>query len=290
MKIKEYPKTSSLVSTDSFIVETSNGTKRVEFGDLDIQPEQITMDPIVLHRNTYRGKNLGTEFTEEQKEAIRTGTFNDLYIGDYWEINGFTWRIADIDYFYKIRRYSSETSFTEVTDHHLVIFPDVGLYKTKIHTSRDLTSCGYLTCYLNTTGKSQAINLIKNSFGSNSLMDMIVDVHNTSRTIGSYEIDVIPPKIEWLTGSVVVDWNQIYAIGVHQTPPNTQMSLFRLNPSRIIDFVEGPSYKYYWTYLLFGQSATHGGFGTIGSRGEAYWAWADDENAEFRPMFCIKGE
>jgi hypothetical protein len=46
----------------------------------------------------YRGKNLGTSVTAAQWASIQNGTFLDMYIGDYWIVNGVTWRIAAFDY------------------------------------------------------------------------------------------------------------------------------------------------------------------------------------------------
>lgn len=37
-----------------------------------------------MHRNIFRGKMLGTSVTDAQVSAIRDGTFDDLYVGDYW--------------------------------------------------------------------------------------------------------------------------------------------------------------------------------------------------------------
>ena len=41
-----------------------------------------------FHNSIFRGKNLGTSITSEQWSAISSGTFDDLFIGDYWVING----------------------------------------------------------------------------------------------------------------------------------------------------------------------------------------------------------
>lgn len=50
--------------------------------------------------NFYRGKNLGATFTLSQRDAIRTGTFDDLYVGDYWTgLNGVRYIIAHFNYF-----------------------------------------------------------------------------------------------------------------------------------------------------------------------------------------------
>lgn len=57
-----------------------------------------------MHRNIFRGKSLGESITAEQLEVIRDGSFRDLYVGDYWEINGTKYRIADIHPDIAIRR------------------------------------------------------------------------------------------------------------------------------------------------------------------------------------------
>lgn len=38
-----------------------------------------------LHKSIYRGKNLGTHPTEAQLANVKNGTYEDLYLGDYWE-------------------------------------------------------------------------------------------------------------------------------------------------------------------------------------------------------------
>ena len=39
-----------------------------------------------LHRQIYRGKSLGNAPTTAQLAAIRAGTYDDIYLGDYWEV------------------------------------------------------------------------------------------------------------------------------------------------------------------------------------------------------------
>jgi len=55
------------------------------------------------HKNIYRGNYLGDSITDEQYAAIYNGTFDDMYIGDFWAISmGSTTRllrIADMNYF-----------------------------------------------------------------------------------------------------------------------------------------------------------------------------------------------
>lgn len=61
------------------------------------------------HNGIYRGKFLGNSVTAAQYAAIAAGTFEDLYIGDYWTIGGVNWRIAAFDYY--VEKYLSEKGF-----------------------------------------------------------------------------------------------------------------------------------------------------------------------------------
>ena len=72
------------------------------------------------HNAIYRGKNLGTTVTTAQYSAISAGTFTDLFIGDYWVINGVNWRIAAFDYWYN-------KGDTACSTHHVVVVPDSSL-------------------------------------------------------------------------------------------------------------------------------------------------------------------
>ena len=75
-----------------------------------------------LHNSRYRGICLGTSVTEEQWQAIKSGSFDDMFIGDYWEIDSVKWRIAAFDY--HLNR-GPDADIT--TRHHLVIVPDSNL-------------------------------------------------------------------------------------------------------------------------------------------------------------------
>ena len=88
------------------------------------------------HNSIYRGKYLGDEVTADQYAAIAAGTFDDMYIGDYWTINGVNWRIAHFDYWLNC-------GDSETTTHHVVIVPDSTLYSAKMNET-NTTAGGYL--------------------------------------------------------------------------------------------------------------------------------------------------
>ena len=94
------------VSLDTYTVEYKYGTSDRTLEDLQTNNKDSFLDAVneiavtlspINHRNIFRGKNLGSAVTEEQKTAIQSGTFDDLFVGDYWEIDGVKWRIVDMD-------------------------------------------------------------------------------------------------------------------------------------------------------------------------------------------------
>lgn len=119
--------------------------------------ETITVAP-EMHRNIFRGKDLGSTFTSAQKLAISAGTFDDLYVGDYWTIGNVRWRIADMDYWYL----KGDTSCAK---HHLVIIPDTNLYSHNMNGT-NITTGAYDNSLMFTEGLEQAKTQINNAFGS----------------------------------------------------------------------------------------------------------------------------
>ena len=108
-------------------------------------------------------RTLNTGFiSEQQSDADGKFTtnpkFTDLYIGDYWVINGVTYRIAAFDYYYNC----GDTNFTK---HHVVIVPDTSLYKAQMNTS-NVTTGGYTGSAMYKSNLAQAKTTIKAAFGS----------------------------------------------------------------------------------------------------------------------------
>lgn len=73
-----------------------------------VTPAKLSFTPVDFadfsgagfHNSLYRGENLGDHVTDEQYATIAAGTFDGLWIGDYWVIGGVTYRIAAFDYYY----------------------------------------------------------------------------------------------------------------------------------------------------------------------------------------------
>lgn len=108
-QVNNYPSTGEFSADDSVLITgATSGLRRMSVSKFqdnilneasDLRAIMEICPPAISHRMIYRGKNLGTSFTTEQSQAVQNGTFTDMYVGDYWVINGKTRRIGDIDYF-----------------------------------------------------------------------------------------------------------------------------------------------------------------------------------------------
>jgi hypothetical protein len=226
-----------------------------------------------MHRNIYRGKNLGTAVTAAQKAAIQAGTFDDLFIGDYWVINGVNWVIADMDYWYNC----GDTAFT---NHHLVIVPSASLYNAAMNDT-NTTAGGYVSSLMYTENLNDAKTIISTAFG-----DMLL----THREyLVNAAPDGYPSGAVWFDSTVEL-MNEIMVYGSYiRTPASDeitivtrttidkqQLSLFRLNP-RAINNRES-----IWLRDVVSSYA----FAYVGSSGRTVY-YSASESYGVRPVFAI---
>lgn len=114
----------SAVDLAEFKEQTNKALKSVTtvFEMMDKIPE--------MHRNIFRGKNLGNVLDYNQLAEISGGTFHDLWVGDYWNLGGVKWRIVDIDY------------WQDLTEHHVLVMPDDPLSELSGLTASNLAPMG----------------------------------------------------------------------------------------------------------------------------------------------------
>lgn len=153
-------KTKGGTSNTFIIIKTING-KAPTNGNFDIKGIPLDSNGTISpwqHNGIFRGKNLGSSVTAAQWAAIQAGTFDDLYIGDYWTINGVEWVIVAFDYYYN-------TGDTACTTHHVVVIPRTALYNAQMNETNVVTG-GYVGSKMYTTNLNQAKTTIQNAFGS----------------------------------------------------------------------------------------------------------------------------
>lgn len=227
-KLTEYPAATRFDANDILIKDGTNGTKKITVANAASEFAGLVSD--VNHRNIYRGKNLGTAITAAQKAAISSGTFDDLFIGDYWTIDGVVYRIADMDYWYNC----GDTAFAK---HHLVMVPDTSMYDAKMNDT-NTTEGGYVGSKMYTEGLDNAKATIQAAFGNmlqthrEILINAVTDGH--------------PSGYAWYDSTVEL-MNEIMVYGCHVYAPagngeltpvqytinKQQLALFQLSPRMV---------------------------------------------------------
>ena len=228
------------------------------------------------HNSIYRGKDLGTSVTYKQWAAINAGTFDDLYIGDYWVINGVNWRIAAFDYYLN-------TGDTNCTTHHVVIVPDTCLGSNKRMNSSNITTGGYTGSEMYTTNLAGAKTLINNAFGSAHIL-------NHRQYLTTAVVNGRPSASSWFDSTVeLMNEQNVYGgkffaptsdgsnVPAMMAVDKSQFPLFALEPSRITNRAT------YWLRDIMFPAY----FDIAGGDGTATYANASDSNG-VRPAFSIK--
>ena len=147
---------------------TLNGLATVatsgSYNDLSNKPtiptalESLSTNSIAFHNAYPRCKYLGTTITDAQNTAIKNRTYDDLFIGDYWTINGVNWRIVAIDYYFNV----GNTNFDKG---NIIVMPDTVLYNAQMNDT-DTTAGAYVGSLMRTQNLNNARTIAQNAFGS----------------------------------------------------------------------------------------------------------------------------
>ena len=279
--------------TDSCLIPIHDGTglKKITFANFRakaVEGTEAKIAPLLFnnagaHNAIYRGKYLGNTVTTAQYNAIKAGTFDDLYIGDYWTIGGVNYRIAAFDYYLN----SGDTS---CTTHHAVIVPDTCLYNAQMHNTSsggwesgaaNTTAGGYVGSDMYKSNLEQAKTTIKSAFSGHVLKHRIYltnAVANGRASGGAWcdsEVDLMCEQMVYGSGifSPVSDGSNVPA---NYRVEKSQLSLFQHEPSRICNHAT------WWLRNVI--TASH--FAGVSGHG-----YADYNNASgsrgVRPAFCI---
>lgn len=236
--------------TDSCLIPIHDGTglKKITFANFRakaVEGTEAKIAPLLFnnagaHNAIYRGKSLGSTVTTAQYAAIKAGTFDDLYIGDYWSIGGVNYRIAAFDYYLN-------SGDTNCTTHHVVIVPDTCLYNAQMHNTSsggwesgaaNTTAGGYVGSDMYKSNLEQAKTTIKSAFSGHVLKHRIYlmnAVANGRASGGAWcdsEVDLMCEQMVYGSGifSPVSDGSNVPA---NYRVEKSQLPLFQHEPSRI---------------------------------------------------------
>jgi hypothetical protein len=279
--------------TDSCLIPIHDGTglKKITFANFrtkTIEGTEAKIAPLLFnnagaHNAIYRGKSLGSTVTTAQYAAIKAGTFDDLYIGDYWTIGGVNYRIAAFDYYLN-------SGDTNCTTHHVVIVPDTCLYNAQMHNTSsggyeggaaNTTTGGYVGSDMYKSNLEQAKTTIKSAFSGHVLKHRIYltnAVANGRASGGAWcdsEVDLMCGQMVYGSGifSPVSDGSNVPA---NYRVEKSQLPLFQHEPSRICNRAT------WWLRDVI----TASNFALVSLTGNAYCDYASISYG-VRPAFCI---
>ena len=279
--------------TDSCLIPIHDGTglKKITFANFRakaVEGTEAKIAPLLFnnagaHNAIYRGKSLGSTVTTAQYAAIKAGTFDDLYIGDYWTIGGVNYRIAAFDYYLN-------RGDTNCTTHHVVIVPDTCLYNAQMHNTSsggwengaaNTTAGGYVGSDMYKSNLEQAKTTIKSAFSGHVLKHRIYltnAVANGRASGGVWcdsEVDLMCEQMVYGSGifSPVSDGSNVPA---NYRVEKSQLPLFQHEPSRICN-------RNNW-WLRDVITASY--FAVVANDGLASYYGASN-SLGVRPAFCI---
>lgn len=279
--------------TDSCLIPIHDGTglKKITFANFRakaVEGTEAKIAPLLFsnagaHNAIYRGKSLGSTVTTAQYAAIKAGTFDDLYIGDYWTIGGVNYRIAAFDYYLN-------SGDTNCTTHHVVIVPDTCLYNAQMHNTSsggwesgaaNTTAGGYVGSDMYKSNLEQAKTTIKSAFSGHVLKHRIYltnAVANGRASGGAWcdsEVDLMCEQMVYGSGifSPVSDGSNVPS---NYRVEKSQLPLFQHEPSRIGNRND------WWLRDVI--TASH--FAVVNSGGGANYNGASNSFG-VRPAFCI---
>lgn len=235
--------------------------------------EQLTSANAGAHNAVYRGKCIGESATDAQYAAIAAGTFDDLYIGDYWTIGGVNYRIAAFDYYLN-------SGHPSCTTHHVVIVPDTSLYNAAMN-STNTTTGGYVGSAMYKSNLEQAKTIIKSAFSGHILKHRIYltnTVSNGRASGGAWcdsEVDLMCEQMVYGSG-IFSPVSNGSAIPANYRTDGSQLPLFQYERSRICDNVT------WWLRDVI----TGSDFAGVSIDGNAGYG-AASRSFGVRPAFCI---
>ena len=243
-------------------------------------------DGAPTHNAIFRGQNLGA-LTATHIANIQNGSFHDMFIGDYFSINGSNYVIAGINY---KKGHGDTTSL----GNHLVLMPsDWSKTPTQILNPNgkdthymqdtDTTAGGFAGTKLYKTYLPQIQTKLESDFGNHLI---------TFKTIVSTHVDDsgAPDQGEWRDAKAGIP-NEVMIYGTtlngnnkntswyNVGDENSQLPLMRLNDSERCNNRAGA----FWLRDI--RSAS--GFAFAGYYGDAYWNGASYTCNGVRAFFLI---
>lgn len=244
-------------------------------------------DGMQTHNNIFRGQNLGA-LNATHISNIQNGTFHDMFIGDYFTINGSNYVIAGIN----TKHLNGDTT---PLGNHLLLMPDefsklddgtlmiADGKSTHYMNDTDTTTGGFANTKLYKTHMPSIQRKLETDFGSHLL---------TFRQVVSTHVDAsgAPDQGEWRDTKLGIP-NEVMVYGTTLNGNNknnawynvgddkVQLPLFRLNPDEL------SNHRNWGFWLRDIHSASE--FALAAYNGDASWYGASSPWVGVRAFFLI---
>jgi len=260
--------------------------------------EDVAANNAAAHNAIFRGKNLTDVYTvDEICQRIQAGTFDDLYIGDYFDITiGTSYTssevvrcvLAGFNTYYN----NGDTAFVQ---NHAVIVPKNCFTATAAMNSSNVTTGGYLGSAMWKTVLPVYSAAIKNVLGSHLLTHRTLQTNAVSTSGASMAgagLTGYASGWEWvdttlsLLSEIQVYGSTVLSSSLYDTGcDNLQLPLFALNPVAKVCGLGGTGdggRQWYWLKAVAGSAD----FCYVGGHGLASSSGASDSRG-VRPRFLI---
>lgn len=229
------------------------------------------------HNAIYRGKDITSKFYDGTlSQQIAAGTFDDIFVGDYivGQNSGRKYLVADINY----RLHCGDT---ECTTPHILMIPEKIMGTAKMNDT-NITNGGYFGSKMYTNYLAPFKTVIQNDFTSNHILshkELLTNAVADGKSTGWAWYD---STIELMNESMVYGHSVWGSSGYETGIDKSQLSLFRLNSSKIIARNDNNERFWYWLRDVVSSS----NFASVAGGGNANSNYASNAYG-VRPAFLI---
>lgn len=299
-KITDLVQSNSVANSDLLIVETASGTRAMPYSviqkNIDDAGKAVAFgNSAAAHNAIFRGKDLTNVYTVEQIcQRISAGTFEDLYIGDYFDvtINGEGSEVvrcilAGFDTYL----HNGDTSFEA---HHAVIVTKNCLTTTHGMNPTNTTEGGFQGSDMWKTVLPLYNTAFEGVFGSHLLSHRTILTNAMTSTLasnaGAGYTGATSGRAWTDTKLSLLSEIQVYGANVFSSSfydtgcDNLQLPLFALDPTAKVCGKGGTGGGRQWYWLRNVASAAY--FAGVDSGGYSGNSGASGSGG-VRPIFCI---
>lgn len=210
--------------------------------------------------------SLGSRFTLEQSDDIRTGKFKQVRTGGYWHINGRKYWAAHADY-------RLNCGDTELTKHHMLVIPDKPFYNHVMNDTNDTTGA-YYGSKMKASGLADALATIKADFGENHILTYRTILSNAVSNGASSGWAWCSSQIDLMNEAMVhgsCAWGNGVLSGYDTGIDKSQLALFQARPDLITNrgnwwMRDVRSASLFCNLATFGYASASGASASLGVR------------------------